>query len=198
MVTVVLISPFLYFFFFGHQYPPGATPFPADLVSFGLPPPLVALTRRQPPFVGANNEAYLGLPLIVLIVAFMWQERRSRTAWLIGVVAAGGRAVLARRPPDASAATRPRSRGPGCCWRSCRCCSYAIPVRLALFATLPAALIVACGSAASRGQRPRRRVALGAGRAGRRVHRPRRRQPGLEHARPRPGVLRQRQLPRAT
>ena len=33
---VVLISPYLYFFLFGHQYPPGATKFEADLASFAL------------------------------------------------------------------------------------------------------------------------------------------------------------------
>ncbi len=57
--TLVLISPFLYFFFFGHQYPPGATYFRADLASFVLPPPLVALTRQQPGVCGIQHR---GLP----------------------------------------------------------------------------------------------------------------------------------------
>src|SRR3954454_17680629 len=83
--TAVRISPFLYFFLFGHQYPPGATYFTADVAGFALPPPLVALSRQHPAFAGANTETYLGLPLIVLIVGFMWQSRRSRVAWVIGL-----------------------------------------------------------------------------------------------------------------
>jgi len=50
VVMAVLVSPYLYFFFFGHHYPPGATYFSADVVSFALPPPLVALSRQSPPF----------------------------------------------------------------------------------------------------------------------------------------------------
>ena len=82
-VMAVVISPFLYFFFFGHQYPPGATYFTADLAGFSLPPPLVAITRHQPVFRGSNTETYLGLPLILLIGVFTWQRRRSRAAWLV-------------------------------------------------------------------------------------------------------------------
>jgi len=140
--TVVLISPFLYFFLFGHQYPPGKTYFPADLASFGLPSPLMAITRRQPVFVGSDTEDYFGLPLIVLIVVFMWQQRRSRTAWLIGlslavaVVFALG-AHLRIRGHQTSIPL------PWLALSKLPVLRYAVPLRLVVFATLPAALIVA-------------------------------------------------------
>ena len=123
VVIAVLISPFLYFFFFGHQYPPGAIDFPADLSAYVLPSPLMAITRRVPAFVGSNTESYLGLPLVVLIVAFAWRERRNRTAWLAVAVAGGRRALRAGRPPGGA---RAQDVDPGCrgwCWRSCRSCA---------------------------------------------------------------------------
>src|SRR4029077_845609 len=72
-------------FFFAHQYPPGHTIFRADLSSYVLPPSLTALGQRNPPYIGSNNEPYLGIPLIVLIAVFLWQERRNRAAWLLGL-----------------------------------------------------------------------------------------------------------------
>jgi hypothetical protein len=140
--TAVLISPFLYYFLFGHQYPPGATYFTADLSGFGLPPPLVALSRQHPPFAGANTETYLGLPLIALILAFMWRSRRSRMAWVIGLSLAaaallslGGhlwvRGHLTSFPlPWYVIGRLPLLR-------------YAITLRFAVFVALPAAVIVA-------------------------------------------------------
>jgi hypothetical protein len=140
--TAILISPFLYFFVFGHHYPPGATHFSADLASFALPPPLVAITRHGSPFVGAKTEGYVGLPLIVLIALFTWQERRSRSARLIGsslLVAAVfslGRYLVARGHKTSIP-------GPWLLLSKLPVLRYAIPVRLALFVALPAALIVA-------------------------------------------------------
>jgi hypothetical protein len=140
--TAILISPFLGFFFFGHQYPPGATHFSADLASFALPPALVAITRHRPAFVGANTEGYLGLPLIVLIVVFAWQERRSRTAWLAGLalllaaICSLGSHLVVR-------AHKTLIPGPWLLATKLPVLRYAIPVRLALFVALPAALIVA-------------------------------------------------------
>jgi hypothetical protein len=140
--TAVLISPFLYFFLFGHHYPPGATYFTADVAGFALPPPLVALSRQHPAFAGANTETYLGLPLIALILAFMWQGRRSRVAWVIGLSLAaaallslGGhlwvRGHLTSFPlPWYEIGRLPLLR-------------YAITLRFAVFVALPAALIVA-------------------------------------------------------
>jgi hypothetical protein len=141
-ITVVLISPFLYFFFFGHHYPPGAIVFPADLGAFVVPPPLVAITRHQPPFHASYTEPYLGLPLIALVVAYIWQERRRHTAWLLtisllaGVICSLGR-VLIFRGHNTSIP------GPWALLSKLPVLHYAIPVRLALFTALPAALIVA-------------------------------------------------------
>jgi hypothetical protein len=142
VVMVILISPFLYYFFFGHQYPPGATFFPADVVSFGLPPSLVALGRHFPPFGGSNNESYLGLPLIVLILAWIWTERRRRRTWLIvipmtaALLCSLGGYLMVRGKFTAI---------PGI-WKwlaHLPILKYAIPVRLSLFVIIPAAVIVA-------------------------------------------------------
>ncbi len=142
VATGILISPFLYFFIFGHQYPPGATHFSADLASFALPPPLVAITRQGAPFIGSKTEGYVGLPLIVLIVLFAWQERRGRSAWLIGgslliaAVFSLGRYLIVRGHKTSIPA-------PWLLLSKLPVLRYAIPVRLAVFVALPAALIVA-------------------------------------------------------
>ena len=140
--TAVLISPFLYFFFFGHHYPPGATYFSADVVSFALPPPLVALGRQSPPLAGANTENYLGLPLLILIAVFVWQERRRRTTWAIAVpmlVAAilslGGYLFVRGHLTSIPGPWLPLSKLP--------VLRYAITIRFAVFVVLPIALIVA-------------------------------------------------------
>lgn len=140
--TAILISPFLYFLLFGHQYPPGATRFEADLSAFVLPPRLVALARHQPPFAGSNTEGYLGLPLIALILAFAWQERRRRGTWLIGLslLAAALCSLGAHLVVRGHKTSIP---GPWRLLSELPILRYAIPVRLALFVVLPAAVIVA-------------------------------------------------------
>jgi hypothetical protein len=141
VAMAILISPFLYFFFFGHHYPPGATYFSADVVSFALPPPLVALSRQSPPFAGANTENYLGLPLLVLIAVFVWQERRRRTTWAIAVpllVAAvlslGGYLFVRGHLTSIPGPWLPLSKLP--------VLRYAIAIRFAVFVILPIALVV--------------------------------------------------------
>ncbi len=142
VATGVLISPFLYFFFFGHQYPPAATHFPADLSSYVLPSPLMAITRRSPALVGSNTEGYLGLPLVALILIYLWQERRNRIAWLtvISLVvpaacALGNHLVIGGHKTGIPAPWLVLGKLP--------VLRYAIPVRLAVFVALPAALVVA-------------------------------------------------------
>src|SRR5262249_54210906 len=84
VATVVVVSPYLLYFEFGHHYPPGATFFSADLTSFVIPPSLVALSRHHgAPAIGSSTESYLGVPLLILIGWFMWQGRRSRVTWVI-------------------------------------------------------------------------------------------------------------------
>jgi hypothetical protein len=142
LITAILISPFLYFFFFGQHYPPGAIFFPADVASFALPPPLVALSRQQPKFVGSFTESYLGLGLIVLIIVHVWQTRRSRVTLLLLisllaalVCALGKQLILRGHKTDIP--------GPWALLSKLPVLHYAIPIRLAVFAVLPAALIVA-------------------------------------------------------
>lgn len=139
--TAVLLSPFLYFFLFGHHYPPGKTFFSADLASLVLPPPLVAIARQRPPFVGANSETYLGLPLLALIAAFLWRQRRNRIAWLLGAsltitaICSLGEYVVVRGHKTSIP-------GPWIVLAHLPVLHYAIPVRFALFSMLAAALII--------------------------------------------------------
>jgi hypothetical protein len=102
--------------------------------------------------VGSNTESYVGLPLGVLICLFAWRERRSRWAWvivgtlLIAVWLALGTHVVVRGHLTAIP-------GPWLALGKQPVLRYAIPVRLIVFALLPASLIVAIwlGRAPSRG-----------------------------------------------
>jgi hypothetical protein len=143
--TAIVISPFLYYFFFGHQYPPGAIGFEADLTSFVIPPHLTAIKLHggAPP-VGSNLESYLGLPLIALLAVVLWRSRRERIIQLLGLFLAA--AVLA------ALGTRLIVHGsktgiwlPWDLFHRLPVLRYAIPVRFALFITLPAAVIAAIG-----------------------------------------------------
>jgi hypothetical protein len=142
VAMAVLISPFLYFFFFGQHYPPAATHFQADAASYVLPSPLLAISRHVPALRGSNTEGYLGLPLVALIVTFLWRQRRSRAAWVAGLsllVAAActlGNWVVVR-------GHRTSIPAPWLVLGKLPILRYAIPVRLALFVALPAAVIVA-------------------------------------------------------
>jgi hypothetical protein len=143
--TAVLVSPFLYYFFFGDQYPPGATYFRADLASFVLPPNALAITKSHSPddvFRGAVFEAYLGLPLIVLIIAFAWQYRRRRSTWLLlvclvvpAIAMLGEKLIVRGRLTDIPL--------PWAVLGDLPVLEHAIPVRFALFVALAAAVIVA-------------------------------------------------------
>jgi hypothetical protein len=141
----ILVSPFLYYFFFGDQYPPGATYFRADLASFVLPPSTLEITKSHSPdevFRGAVLEAYLGVPLIALILAFAWQQRRRRSTWLLLIclvvpaIAMLGEELIVRG--ELTGIPMPWS-----LLQQVPVLEHAIPVRFALFVTLPAAVIVA-------------------------------------------------------
>ncbi len=156
----VLISPALYFFFFGHHYPPGATYFSADLFSFALPPPHVLLSRQAPPFAGSNTENYLGLPLIALLCAFLWQQRRSRRAWLLGlctliaaVLSLGGYLFVRGRLTSVP--------GPWLALSHLPVLRYAIAIRFALFVILPASVMFALWLSGPAATKSRRLVRIG-------------------------------------
>ena len=150
VATAVLVSPFLYYLLFGHAYPPGATFFSADLAGFALPPPLVALTRHSgPPFAGASTETYLGLPLIVALVAFLWEGARKRTTWVIALVFAAA-ALLSL---GATLHVRGSDTGVWLPWQllvHVPLLRYAIPLRFALYVALAAAVMLAIWCAGSR------------------------------------------------
>ncbi len=154
----MLVSPFLYYFLFGHQYPPGATKFEADIFAFVVPPRLVAL-HSGPPGHGSNPETYLGLPLVVLLFAFAWGRRQERSTRLLGacllaaVVASLGSQLVVRGDKTGIPL-------PWAVFHLLPVFRYAIPVRLALFVILPAAVIVAMWLAQpSRGAPPGARAA---------------------------------------
>jgi hypothetical protein len=144
VATAVIVSPFLYYFFFGDQYPPGATFFRADLASFVLPPQTLAITKSHSPddvFRGAVLEAYLGLPLIVLFVIFAWQQRSRRvTWWLLICLAAPAIAMLGEKLIVRGQMTDIPM--PWALLRHVPVLEHAISVRFALFVVLVAAVIV--------------------------------------------------------
>jgi hypothetical protein len=141
--AIVLISPFLYYFLFGAQYPPGHTDFPADLVSFGLPPAdLLLKVHGNVPFLGSDLEEYLGVPLIVLVLLFAWQRRRDRRTILL-LVAAVVAELLAMGQTLVVRGTITSIPLPFRLLRHLPLLRYTIPTRFALFATLPIAVILA-------------------------------------------------------
>jgi hypothetical protein len=142
-VTVVVVSPYLLYFEFGHHYPPGATFFSADLTSFVIPPSLVAVSQHHgAPAIGSSTESYLGVPLVLLIGWFMWQGRRSRVTWviagslLIAVLFALGATLFVH-------GHKTSIHGPWWLLKHLPVLRYAIPVRFAVFYVLPAVLMVA-------------------------------------------------------
>jgi hypothetical protein len=141
IATAVLISPFLYFFFFGHHYPPGAIGFSADLGSFATPPTHILLSRQKP-IAGSSTETYLGIPLIVLLCVFAWQHRRSkRTQLLAGSLIVSGVASLGAHLFFHGHKTS--IPGPWLPFSHLPLLHYALPTRFAVFTILPAAVILA-------------------------------------------------------
>jgi hypothetical protein len=143
--TAVLVSPFLYYFFFSTQHPPGLTGFSSSLASFVLPHHTLEITKSHSPadpFRGAVLESYLGLPLIALIAAFAWQRRRSRSTWLLlGIMAVALVLSLGQ-----VLYVTDRNTGVWMPWNlfaDLPVLRYALPVRFILYAILPAAVIVA-------------------------------------------------------
>jgi hypothetical protein len=137
----VLISPFLYFFFSGHHYPPQVVNNSADLGSFATPPSHVLLSRQRP-FAGSITESYLGLPLCVLLCVFAWRHRHSRRTQLLalslivaGVASLGSHLIIRGDKTGIPAPWLPFSHLP--------LLHYAIPIRFALFVSLPAAVMFA-------------------------------------------------------
>ena len=143
LAAALIVSPYLYVFVTGTHYPPSATDFSADLISFVLPRGVVALgTSAGPALPHAGFEAYLGLPLLAVVLAAAISGRRDRgtrllaAAFLLGVIASLGSPlwVGGQRTglplPWGLVSGLPTLR-------------YVLPARLIVFATLPAALLAA-------------------------------------------------------
>ena len=105
----------------------------------------MAITKSHVPgevFRGAVLEAYLGLPLILLIVAFAWQQRRRRSTWLllaclaVPAIASLGEELLVRGKLTGIPM-------PWGLFNDLPVLEHAIAVRFALYVILAAAVIVA-------------------------------------------------------
>jgi hypothetical protein len=142
-LALLLISPWLYFFFFGHHYPPGATRFEADLVSFVAPPQEVLVQLHAgPPYVGSDAQTFLGVPLLALVLELLWQRRRDRTVLLAGLCAL----VAAIASLGGTLWVHGHKTSIWLPWRlfsHLPILRYAIPVRFGLFVILPVAVLVA-------------------------------------------------------
>jgi hypothetical protein len=154
-IGAVLASPLLYFLLTGFQSgsinPPGGAP--ADLLNFVIPTGIVALSHNWglsgPPahFLGnsAENGAYIGLPVLVMVVLFAW--RRLGTPGGRFAVASLGVAAFA------SLGTSLHVDGNRMIWLPWKLLvrlpgfDNALPVRLALFTSLAFAAIVAMWAA---------------------------------------------------
>lgn len=145
--TVVLAAPLLYYVVFRTGTLPehALSAFPADLLSFVVPGSLVAASAER---VGAANPAwatgstYLGLPLLVLVVAFAWAHRGGLAARL-AVIAFVVAAIGALGDTLHVGGDRTGVPLPWAGFAELPLLRYAIPIRFSLFVFLAAGLIVA-------------------------------------------------------
>jgi len=143
LAAAVLVSPYLYVFLTGPHYPPTATGFSSDLLSFVLPRGVVALgTTAGPMLPHAGFEGYLGLPLIAIVLVATFAGRRDRSTRLLA--AAFAAAVIASLgSPLWIAGHRTGIALPWAVVSELPALRYALPARLIVFAVLPAALMAA-------------------------------------------------------
>jgi hypothetical protein len=144
--TAVLVSPLLYYVFFGERTLPeqALARYPADLLSFVVPGPLLAagperLGGTVPSW--ATGAAYAGLPLLALVTAFAWVHRRRRAALL----AVGAFLVVAIAALGGTLYVGGASTGIPLPWTvvdDLPLLRYAIPLRFPAFAFLAAGMVV--------------------------------------------------------
>jgi hypothetical protein len=158
--AAVLVSPFLYFFVSGQHYPAGAVDFNSDLAAYVLPSPRMAITRHTPALPGADTQPYLGLPLVALLVWFVWRERRRPAALLPALTLVA--ATLCSLGQHVFVGGH-RTAVPGPWWLLGRLplLGYAIPVRLSLYVALAAAVMVAMFLSGTPGEARKGRGAVG-------------------------------------
>ena len=143
----VLCSPLLANVFFREKTLPeqALTEFPADLLSFVVPGSLVAaaperLDLTQPDW--ATGAAYIGLPLLALLVAFAWSRWRERAARLV----MAGFAITVVAALGSSLHVAGSDTGvplPWVAFGDLPLLRYAIPLRFPAFAMLAAGLMAA-------------------------------------------------------
>jgi hypothetical protein len=145
--TALLASPLLYNVFFRERTLPeqALTDFPADLLSFLVPGPLVAAAPErvgamQPSW--ATGPAYLGPPLLALLAAFAVRYRRDRRALLV-LVAFAVPAVAALGTYLHVGGTDTGIPMPWLAFDSLPLLRYAIPLRFPAFAFLAAGVAAA-------------------------------------------------------
>jgi hypothetical protein len=147
LLTAVLASPLLAYVAFGDRTLPAhaLADFPADLLSFVVPGSLVAATPER--FGGsapdwATGAAYVGLPLLIVVIAFTWSHRNRRAAILVVASAA----ICALAALGTSLYVGGRETGvpmPWAVFAELPLLRYAIPLRFSLFVFLALALVVA-------------------------------------------------------
>ncbi len=151
-LACVLVSPYLWHAFVvaGTKSAPVRAPFTesADLLNFVVPTHLIWLQlpgsrsiARHFTATGAERGAYLGLPLLVIVVLFLWTRRQSRVMRAVALAfAATFVAALGAWIRIAGHRTLPAP------WRVLSTLPLSktlLPIRLTLFVALIAALILA-------------------------------------------------------
>jgi hypothetical protein len=147
VATAVLAGPLLAYVLFGERTLPeqALAEYPADLFSFLVPGSLLAATSER---IGgdipdwATGAAYLGVPLIALVVAFAWVHRRRRAAQLV-VIALLAAAIAALGETLHIAGERTGVPLPWRAFSELPFLRYAIPLRFSVFVFLAASLAVA-------------------------------------------------------
>ncbi len=150
-IAIVVVSPFLYYMLKPHTSPLHATLFvgPTDPIAFFVPGSLLAggawqAARWASVGLPATHDtfAYLGLPLLVIVVAYAVGERHQRSARLLTICfAVGLLAVMGTRLVIAGHDT-----GLALPWALLThipLIRYALPFRTALYAALVGAVILA-------------------------------------------------------
>jgi hypothetical protein len=151
-LSLLLVSPYLWHAFVtaGVKSAPLRAPFTesADVLNYVVPTHRIWLqlpgsSRVAHHFsaTGAERGAYLGVPLAIIVVIFLWQHRRSRTSWAVAVTLF---AVLV-----ASFGARVRVNGhvtvpaPWRIFATLPITKTILPIRFTVFVALIVALIVA-------------------------------------------------------
>jgi hypothetical protein len=152
LLAAIVLAPFLYFALI-----PGAVPrqplfppdlFSADLLGFVVPSPLLLFASHSPAILASQafgniqeNEFYIGLPLLVLISWFLWTRRSECFARILGLML--GVIMVAAIGPVLHVADHAVAGVPWASAFDLPLLRQALPVRLANYGFLIAALIVA-------------------------------------------------------